>query len=389
MGDTINLQLQDIDGTVLTPLVQHYMNREVAEILHWQYKPLVGGVELESSLYRFTGEAKVKGETLQWTLILKIIQSPADGNGDPLSFRYWKREALAYQSGVLNNLPGGITAPQCFATEEKTNGAYWIWMEDIQDEIENSWPLEQYGIVARLLGRFNGAYLSGMPIPDQPWVTRQWLRKYLDHAAPAVDRLMHSMEHPLILRCLPGITAEFIQRIWNERLEILDILEHLPQTFCHQDAFRRNLFFRHTPDKWPEVVAVDWSYSGVAAVGEEIAPLVHASLEFGAVPKEDAFRLEQIVLEGYMDGLREVGWQGNPDTIRFSYAATVYWRYVLGAFAGEMVSWMLDEQYHAAIEQAMGMSMEQLADDTAKSIGWVQYIYDQVSRLKAGIKGIA
>ena len=389
MGDAINPQLQAIDGAVLTPLVQRSLNRPVAKILHWQYRPLIGGVELESSLYRFTGDAEVKGETLPWTLILKIIQSPADGYDNPVSFRYWKREALAYQSDVLNNLPGGITAPQCFATGEKPSGAYWIWMEDIKDEIGNLWPLEQYGIVARCLGRFNGAYLAGKPIPDQPWVTRQWLRKYLDHAALAVDRLMHSMSHPLIQRCLPGITAEFIQRIWNERLEVLDMLEHLPQTFCHQDAFRRNLFFRHTHDNQPEVVAVDWSYSGIAAVGEEIAPLVHASLEFGAVPKEDAFRLEQIVLVGYMDGLREADWQGNPDTIRFSYAATVYWRYVLGAFAGEMVPWMLEEQYHAAIEQAMSKSMEQLADDTAKSIGWVQYIYDQVSRLKAGLKAKA
>ena len=386
MSDSINPQLQDIDEAVLTHLVQRALNREEAKIHHWQYRPLIGGVELESSLYRFTGDAEVKGETLPWTIILKIIQSPAEGNGDPLSFRYWRREALAYQSGVLNQLPGGITTPQCFATEEKSIGAYWIWMEDVKDEIGDPWPVEQYGIVARCLGRFNGAYLAGRPVPDQPWVTRHWLRKYLEHAAPAVDCLIHSMDHPLIRRCLPGITAGFIQQIWDERLEVLDILEHFPQTFCHQDAFRRNLFFRHTLDEQPEVVAVDWSYSGIAAVGEEIAPLVHASLNFGAVPPGEAFKLEQIVLNGYMDGLREAGWQGDPDSIRFSYAATVYWRYALGAFAGEMVPWMLEEQYHAAIEQAFGKTMEQLADETAASLGWVQYIYDQASKLKAGLK---
>lgn len=114
---------------------------------------------------------------------------------------------------------------------------------------------------------------------------------------------------------------------------------------------------------------MDWSYSGIAAVGEEIAPLVHASLGFGAVPAEDAFRLEQIVLDGYIDGLREAGWQENSDMIRFSYVATVYWRYAIGGFAGEMVPWMLEERYHAAVEQAWGKTMEQLADETAGSIG--------------------
>lgn len=389
MSDTINPQIQAINVAVLSPLVRRCLNQDDAKILHWQYRPITGGVELQSSLYRFTGDARVKGETLAWTLVLKIIQSPAEGNGDPLNFRYWRREALAYQSGVLNDLPGGITAPKCFATEEKPDGAFWIWMEDVKDEIGDPWPLQQYGVVARCLGRFNGAYLVGRPLPDRPWVTRHWLRKYLEHAAPAVDRLIHSMDHPLIRRCLPGISTDFIQQVWSERLDILNIIEHLPQTFCHQDAFRRNLFFRYTPDKQPEVVAVDWSYSGIAAVGEELAPLVHASLSFGAVPAEAAFRLEQIVLDGYVDGLREAGWQTDPDMIRFSYAATVYWRYVIGAFAGEMVPWMLEEHYHTAIEQALGKTMEQLADDTAASIGWVQYIYDQASRLKAVLKAKA
>jgi thiamine kinase-like enzyme len=194
------------------------------------------------------------------------------------------------------------------------------------------------------------------------------------------------MDHPLLRRCLPGISAGYIQRMWDERLEILALLEHFPQTFCHLDAFRRNLFYRHTPDQQPEVVAVDWSYSGIAAVGEEIAPLVHASLSFGAVPPEQALALEQIVLEGYLNGLSEAGWQADPDRIRFTYAATVYWRYALGAFAGEWVPWMLEESHHAAIEQAFGKSIEQIADDTAAILGWVQYIYDQAARLKAGLK---
>jgi len=384
--ETINSQLQAIDEAVLAPLVRRSLDRENVKILHWQYQPITGGVELESSLYRFTGDARIEDETLSWTLILKIIQSPAEGNGDPLSFRYWKREALAYQSGALNDLPGGIAAPQCFATVEKPTGAYWIWMEDVKDETGDAWPLEQYGTVARCLGRFNGAYLTGRPLPEELWLTRHWLRKYLDHAAPAVNRLIHSMGHPLIRRCLPGISTDFIQKIWDERLEVLELLEHFPQTFCHQDAFRRNLFFRHTQEMQPEVVAVDWSYSGIAAVGEEVAPLVHASLSFGAVAPGDAFRLEQIVLDEYLGGLREAGWQGDPDMIRFSYAATVYWRYAIGGFAGEMVPWMLEESSHAAVEKAWGKTMEQMADETAASLGWVNYMYDQASKLKAVLK---
>jgi len=49
-----------------------------------------------------------------------------------------------------------------------------------------------------------------------------------------------------------------------------------------------------------------------------------------------------------------------------------------------MVPYMLDEQYYAAVEQAFGKTMEQLADETASSLGWMQYIYDQASKLKEG-----
>jgi hypothetical protein len=386
MTDPINLQLQSIDEAVLTPLVQRCLHREKAIILHWQVQPLTGGVEIESSLHRFTGEAKSGGKTLPWSLVLKIIQSPAGSTGDPLAFRYWKREALAYQSGVLNDLPGGITAPECFSTEEKPDGAYWIWMKEVKDEIGDPWLLEQYGVAARCLGRFNGAYLMGRPLPDGPWVTRHWLRSYLDYAAPEVDRMINSMDHPLLRRSLPGITKEFIHQVWNERQEILDMLDHFPQTFCHQDAFRRNLFFRHTPDKQPQVVAVDWSYTGLAPVGAELAAFVWASIYFGAVPGQDAFRLEQIALDGYMDGLKEAGWQGDPDMVRFSYAATEYWRYVFGGFAGEIIPYWLDERYHPMLEKNWGKTIGQMADDTAASLPFMNYIYEQATRLKAVLK---
>jgi hypothetical protein len=389
MADPINLQLQSIDEAVLTPLVRRSLHREKAKILHWQVQPLTGGVEIESSLHRFTGEAKSGDKTLPWSLVLKIIQSPAGSAGDPLAFRYWKREALAYQSGVLNDLPGGITAPECFSTEEKPDSAYWIWMEDVKDEIGDPWPLEQYGIVARCLGRFNGAYLMGRPLPDGPWVTRHWLRAYLDNAAPEVDHMINSMDHPLMQRSLPGITKEFIQQVWNERLEILDILEHFPQTFCHQDAFRLNLFFRHTPDKQPQVVAVDWSYTGLAPVGAELAAFVAASVYLGGVPPGDALRLEQLALDGYLDGLGQVGWQGDPDMVRFCYAATVFWRYFLAAFPGEMVPFFLDEQLHPMVEKSFGMTVGQAADVYAASGGFMKYKYDQASRLKAILKSKA
>jgi len=95
--------------------------------------------------------------------------------------------------------------------------------------------------------------------------------------------------------------------------------------------------------------------------------------------------LEQIALDGYLAGLGDAGWQGNPDLVRFGYAATLYWRYVFGAFVGESVTWMLDERYHAAIERATGHTMEEGADYTALLIEFYQHVYGQVQELKAAL----
>jgi hypothetical protein len=56
-----------------------------------------------------------------WSLILKVSQA-ALGSPDPTSTWYWKREALVYQSGFLEQLTGGLVAARCYAVHEPTEG---------------------------------------------------------------------------------------------------------------------------------------------------------------------------------------------------------------------------------------------------------------------------
>jgi hypothetical protein len=386
MVEGIEKQLKTVDQTTLTPLVQQALDRQDVEATEWHCQPVIGGIDMCSALYRFLGKGQAADETLPWTMILKIAHAKSSDEDDPQGVWYWKREPLVYQSGLLSGLPDGLTAPRCYEASERRDGATWIWMEEVKDEVHEQWPLAYYGDVARCLGRFNGVYLTGEPLPDYPWLSRQHLRKYVEHAAPAVERLLNSMDHPLIQRALPGISTEFIQTIWEERLAVLEAIEHLPQTFCHLDAFRRNLFSRHTVDGDCQVVAVDWSFAGIAAVGEEIAPLVNGSVAFGAVDPDDEIELEHIILKGYLEGLQDAGWRGNPDLVRFGYAATLYWRYAVGGFIGEAIPWMLDERYHETVEQAMGQSMQDSAEKTAAQLAFFQYEYEQVQRLKAALR---
>lgn len=335
---TTNTFERVVDQAHVTDLVRKALNRPGLEITGWQVKALQGGMEFDSAVYRYQGEALDGREMVPWSLILKSVK-PTLKASQPDGIWYWKREALAYQSGLLHNLPGGnLTAPTCYEMSEQPDGSLWLWLEDIQDDIAGPWPVEQYATVARHLGQFNGAYLSGQTFPSDSWITHGWLRKYVENATSMIAFIRNNRDHPIVKSMFPGILLPQVLAIWDERESILGMLDKLPQVFCHQDAFRRNLFFRGG-----KTVAIDWGYMGVAPVGAELVALVAASIGFWEIPSERVKDLDHLCFEGYLHGLREAGWNGDPRLVRAGYAVTLMLRYPIAGQIGDMLPRLLDE----------------------------------------------
>ena len=102
----------------------------------------------------------------------------------------------------------------------------------------------------------------------------------------------------------------------------------------------------------PDAVAIDWSLTGLAAVGEDIANLVSDSFWLQAVsgtvaPTErDIAEVEREALEGYSAGLRDAGWRGEESHLRFTYAATTALRF--GLLSHSLVELACDAEKGAA-----------------------------------------
>jgi hypothetical protein len=356
--------LDAIDQATLTPIVRRAQASTTIEIIDWSYSRVHGGAGdvggVLSGLYRFVGSGVDEGKLTSWSLILKIIVA-STVNDDPSEPRYWKREVLAYQSGRLENLPGDLVAPQCFGIIERSDREAWLWLEDITDAIGTQWPLEQYGLVARHLGQFNGAYLQG-ELPSDPWLSRGWLRALVSRAEPNIAQLRRSRDHPLLHRLYSDQQINRIFDLWADRETLLDALDRLPQTFCHRDAFRRNLFMRHTGDGQKQTVAVDWAFAGIGAIGEEIGQLVNASLAFAEVEFSAAKALDNIVFNGYLTGLEDAGWRSDPRLIRFGFTAASALCNIIGYQIGDGLPMLLDESGHPWIEQAFGQPIRNLMD---------------------------
>jgi hypothetical protein len=115
----------------------------------------------------------------------------------------------------------------------------------------------------------------------------------------------------------------------------------MPQTFCHQDTFERNMFRRGE-----ELVLIDWNFAGIAPAGTELAALVGPAFGLAKFPVNQAQELDQACFENYLAGLRQAGYQPDRRQVRLCYCLTVILRYVIGATVGEMLPGLLNQATH-------------------------------------------
>ena len=74
------------------------------------------------------------------SLILKVVRRGVDADpgalwvsGDePAHRNYWKREWLAFDTGLLDRLPGRLRAPRKVLTTQPAEDECWIWMADVR-----------------------------------------------------------------------------------------------------------------------------------------------------------------------------------------------------------------------------------------------------------------
>ena len=325
VSSSFQARLDAVDSSILTPLVRQHHARPALEVAEWSYRRITGGAGTVTGAgygtIRFTGRARDGGELLSWSLILKALRKSERASVDVANWNYWKREILAYQSGVLKDLPG-LGAPRCYGVIEHPGNEYWIWLEEVNDDIEGKWSLQHFALAARSLGRFNGAYRTSHATPEMPWLSRGRVHDWLKEGEPVIPELHLRLDHPLAKRWFRGDSVDRILRLWNDRGEWLAVLDGLPRALCQHDAFRRNLLTHFRTDGGVELIGIDWQMLGTGAVGEELAPLVAMSLAFFEFDIDRVVELDEAVVEGYLEGLVGTGWRGDERDVRFGFAAS-------------------------------------------------------------------
>lgn len=315
------------DSDLAAP-VETLIGARVTRLGAWSSAPIAGGGGEGLGVWRVTGSAATDTSLVPFALILKGWRA-ADAE-DTTAWDWSQREIRAGASGLLDDLPGGITAPRCLGEVTGPDSTTWAWMTPMPDDAPTAWDLDHFALVARRLGRFNGAYLAGTPLPEADWLSRQWTRKWTEAACEAIDQFDRYLEHPLVANTFPPARRRAVERLFAERHRWFDAIDALPQTFCHLDAFPRNIFLRPGLDGDLRPSLIDWSFAGIAAVGEELASLVSSSVLFGEAEGIPIDALDETVFAAYIEGLRDAGWHGDERLVRMGATGSLAMRYLIG-----------------------------------------------------------
>ena len=341
----------------LTPVVRRALEAPDARPLEWSCEPL--DVELinpiTAGLYRVVGTAEAgAGVVRPWRVILKVILLPdftgtpveSGYAGQPEDWNYWRRELLAYRSGLPDRFTWPLRPVRCWGTEDIDATTAWLWLEELDTTSRRAhWSLAELAASAYDWGAFSAQGIVMLDdVESLPWAARTWLRGWVltarglgaDHA------LAHDgcWNHPLLRDRLPTSAQASFAGLMAVAETLLDRLDALPRTVAHHDTHWSNLFRETGPDG-RRTVAIDWSFFGTAAIGEDLGHHIAINMFLGAVEPSDAEEHDATATDAYLAGLRAYGWNGDDEDVRF--AADVTAALQMLPFAGCFIAWLCPE----------------------------------------------
>jgi hypothetical protein len=345
--DSREEQFQEVGLETLTELARKARNDPFLKIVDWSCAKIKdSGHPITAGVYRFCGTGRTGAKQQHWSLILKIVQWQdltdwlgRDFSAIPENVTYWKREALVFQLKILDDCTEGLVPVRCFDVVEKGADTIWLWFEDLQEAADFEWNLDRHILAARHFGQFNGAHIERR-LDFLPWIhsNSSFLKLFTDALYRRENALKKPdvMQHPIVQKAFPQSIIDRWMRVLDSRDIILNRLDGLTQTLSHQDTDKRNLFSRRGDDGREQTAVIDWAFLGLAAVGEDLGNQVFGNLSFLFVDFSAAREYQEAAFDAYVEGLREAGWQGSMDDVRFAFRANAL--HYLALACGEVAS---------------------------------------------------
>jgi len=268
------------------------------------------------------GICRVRGTA--GSAIVKVARLPTapgpakafPASDEPDHWNYWRREALAYETGLAATAyaGAGIVAPDLLEVNTRADGGVDLWLADVGGTAGWAWPVPRLARFAYELGVAQARWAGR--VPDLPWLSRGWLAQYLAEGPPRFARVEDAdWDHPSVA-AWPAEVRRRLRRLWADHDRLTAIAGAAERTLCHLDVWPANLV-----DDDGTSVLLDWSFTGDGAVGEDIANLIIDSCTDGLMDVALLPEITASATDGYLRGLRDGGWPGSADAVRTTIAA--------------------------------------------------------------------
>ena len=347
------------------------MNIDKTDVEHAFGRPVssydVEPVDPHLRIHSVTGglfRVRADGESL----ILKVVRRGVDADpgalwvsgAEPSHRNYWKREWLAFDTGLLDRLPGRLRAPRRVLTTQPAEDECWIWMADVRGRHGASLTDGNLTTIGRDLGTTQGAFAVGA-LPDDEWLSRSWLRGWVGACERLVDVLR---DDPLTDDRLAPLRPcrDRVLALWDAREDLLGIVESAPQSLVHCDFWPANLFV----DDDGHAVAIDWSQIGIGGLAQDLDQVTLDTVWMQVRPDCSLDLLEDLVVPAYADGLRTAGMDVTDVQVHRWYAAAASAHYPW--MAGGIALRSRDDADVARQEKRFGRSFAALVADRARVI---------------------
>ncbi len=322
-----------------------------------QVEPVVYeiGTPMTHSLLRCRGSATDSdGQVRSWSAFVKVLQSPWEWEHIgriPEEFRAafadnvpWRIAEDGYRPDFVAVLPTGMRQPRLYDVVELDDRHVAMWTEDVEVSRE-PWDAGRFEHAAELLGRLAGRRpigCSAVLVPSPQAAIAGWgLRFYVggrvrmgvlpvlaDDAAwlhPTVVAAIEAAAEPHLRADLLAAAA-YLDK-W------LDLLDALPQTYCHGDASPQNLL---VPVGEPDTFAViDWSFNSPQAVGFDLGQLLVGLAHAGELDVDDLPALVPIITAAFHRGLTAEGFEASAEQVRTGFLVSLIVRSALTALPFE------------------------------------------------------
>lgn len=332
---------QVLDQRTVVNYVTRLLGGKPVQILEWTVDSLEFRSYAESTqnILTVSGVARLRKKRRRWRILVKCLRKPP--NAGPNSG--WDREVTAYERlprCILSNK--FIRSPKFLGADKPTRNTARLWLEYVNGKPAMSWSLVDWQRMASNLAMVQADSAEKGSLLSEIWLNHDDLRKWveLDRARLFPVRLTSSLRR-LVAPFLEPRALMTVAALWRERNELLDRLDSIPKTLCHNDIWSGNAVLeqRRSNQAPQRPVIFDWQLVGPGPIGSDLAFAVVAGVWLLAFSGNRIGQLERALLSGYMAGLRKAGKAEFVSHARESFAITAAMRYgfMLPQFLADIV----------------------------------------------------